>query len=81
MDNYAFTHYYGRHKKRVVQPNVVQFKKEQFRMSGDLLKKFDQHLYYEQDDNRSKFIKTLIKEALEKRESESWEKELQEDFE
>ena len=50
-------------------------------MSGSLLKKFNEHLYYEQDDNRSKFIKILIKEALEKRESESWEKELQEDFE
>lgn len=74
---------YSRCKKRaVVQSGVVHSRKLQFRLSGDSLKQFDGHKYYSpQRDNESEFIKILIKEALDKREAESWAKEVEEMFE
>lgn len=45
------------------------------RVSGDLLKKFDEHKSYS-NQNESEFIRTLIKEAIEKRELESWQEEI-----
>jgi len=74
-----FTHYYGKHKGKtisVVQPNVLHTKK-QFRLSGELLKKFNEHKSYS-DLTESEFIRELIQETITKREGGSWEKEISE---
>lgn len=44
-------------------------------MSGDLLKQFREHKSYSGIDE-SKFVRTLIKEALDKREADSWVEEI-----
>ena len=67
--------YFKRKNKAVVQSSVLQSKKKQFRISGKDLKQFEDHFYYA-EENESLFIKTLIKEALDKRESDMWEEEL-----
>ena len=62
MDNFGYTHYYGRHKKGVGQKNVVQSEKKQFRLSGDLLKEFNRHKDYYK--NESEFIRVLISKGI-----------------
>ena len=74
-----FTHYYGRHKhhnKTVAQTSVAQ-KTIRARMSGGRLARFERHKNYSGLDE-SKFLRQLIDEALNKRESDSWQEETKE---
>lgn len=72
-----FDYYYGHFKdknKSVAKQNVAH-KTIRARMSGDLLKQFREHKSYSGIDE-SKFVRTLIKEALDKREADSWVEEI-----
>lgn len=73
-------HYFGHFKggnRTVPVPPVLHSEKKQFRLSGDELKRFNEHKLYSKSDE-SKFIKQLIKEALDKRESDNWREEVSE---
>lgn len=75
-----FDYHYGRYKRRnnvVVQSNVLHSEKKQFRLSGEELERFEEHKTYSGIDE-SKFIRLLIKEALDKRDKELWEREVAE---
>lgn len=77
-----FTHYYGRFQRKnlvVVQKTVLQKRKLQCRLSGDHLKRFDDHKKYSGQDE-SAFIRTLIDEALTAREEKTWQQECKEMF-
>lgn len=77
MEYYPYYKKRGYKNKGVVQPNVVQSEKKQFRVSGKGLKQFNDHFRECEHRNESLFIKELIKEALDNREKLSWAEEVE----
>ncbi len=66
MRNDGFTHYYGRHKKSVIQSSVVRKpEKLQVRISGDLQREYHRHKKWF-EGNESEFIRLLISKGIEK---------------
>lgn len=73
---YPYPNYSKIKKSAVANPSVAH-RTLRARCSGELLKRFDEHKYYSpQRYNESEFIKTLIKEALDKRDADSWAEEV-----
>lgn len=74
-------YYYGRFKdkKDSMAKTSVAHRTIRARCSGELLRRFDEYKFYSpQRYNESEFIKTLIKEAIDKRDADSWAKEVEE---
>ena len=74
-DFYPYPHYSKMKNKGVSTSVVLRSEKKQFRLSGEELKRFNEHKFYSKLDE-SKFIKQLITEALDKREADSWMEEV-----
>lgn len=75
---YPYKHY-PKVKKQPLANQSVAHRTIRARCSGELLKRFDEHKFYSpQRYNESEFIKVLIKEALDKRDAENWQKEVEE---
>lgn len=72
-----FTHYHGRfkNKSKDVASRIVAHKTLRSRCSGELLKRFNEHKYYSKQ-TESDFLRTLITEALDKRDADSWAEEV-----
>jgi len=71
---YPYKHYSKIKNNSVTNPNMLH-KTVRARISGDLLKQFREYKSYS-GMNEGKFLRTLIKEALNKREADSWAQEV-----
>ncbi|MBU2061721.1 MAG: hypothetical protein KKH44_07740 [Bacteroidetes bacterium] len=81
MDNYGYSKYYGRHKRNVLQPSVVQKGKTiQVRIDGEMLKDLNDFKDYMNENNESKAIRDILANQLLTFRQEQWQKELKEDF-
>lgn len=66
---------YSKIKRSTVASTSVAHRTLRARCSGELLKKFNEHKFYSKQ-TESEFLRTLIKEALNKREADSWAEEV-----